>query len=358
LLKSEQPRGWLGIGAAIGLAMLTKYTIVFLLAGVIVGVLATRNRRYLTSRWLWGGALLALLIWLPNLLWQVQHHWISLEFLASIHARDVQGSQTRSFLIDQIKFNLNPVMLGLVMAGLYYFFIAPAGQRYRLLGWMYVVPFILYLLAQAKSYYLAPAYPMLAAGGAVWWEQRLTCLAHPRWARALRRTTWCVMSVFAALILALLLPLAPPGSAWWRVISQNNAQLNSEIGWPELAQQVARVYHALPDSEKAHTAILADSSGEAGSIGLYGPAYGLPRVISGFNSYWQQGYGNPPPQTVIVLGFPTSFLVNFEDCTFIAPISTPYNIQNDETIYHKSIHLCHHLRQPWPDFWQHFQYFG
>src|SRR5512135_1505801 len=78
LLKSENPRWWLGIGAAIGLGMMTKYTIAFSVAGVIVGVLVTRNRRYLRSRWLWGGALLALVIWLPNLVWQFQNHWVTL----------------------------------------------------------------------------------------------------------------------------------------------------------------------------------------------------------------------------------------------------------------------------------------
>jgi hypothetical protein len=121
---------------------------------------------------------------------------------------------------------------------------------------------------------------------------------------------------------------------------------------------VARVYNSLPESERAHTAILALSSGEVGSIDLYGPAYGLPRVISGFNSYWQYGYGDPPPQTVIVVGFPDELLAQFQDCTFVAPITMPYNIQNEETINHRSIYLCHHLRMPWPVFWQHFQYFG
>jgi 4-amino-4-deoxy-L-arabinose transferase-like glycosyltransferase len=358
LLKSENPRWWLGIGAAIGLGMMTKYTIAFLAAGVIVGVLATPNRRYLKSRWPWAGALLALVLWLPNLLWQVQNGWISLRFLASIHTRDVQAGLTRSFLTDQILFNLNPVMLFLVIAGLYYFFFAPAGRRYRMLGWMYVAPCVLLLLAQGKGYYLAATYPMLAAGGAVWWERRLTRITRPRRTHAWRWATWGVLSAFAALFIVTELPLAPLGSAWWKVINNSNPELKAEIGWPELVQQVATAYHALPEPERSRTAILAASSGEIGSIDLYGPVYGLPRVISGFDSYWQYGYGNPPPQTLLVLGFPPSLLANFADCTLIAPITTPFNIQNEETSNHRSIYLCHNLRRPWPDFWQHFQYFG
>jgi 4-amino-4-deoxy-L-arabinose transferase-like glycosyltransferase len=358
LLKSENPRWWLGIGAVIGLGMMTKYTIAFSVVGVVVGTLATRNRRYLTSPWLWGGALLALVIWLPNLLWQFQNHWISLYFLASIHTRDMQAGLTSSFLIDQILFNFNPVMLFLVIAGLSYFFFAPAGQRYRMLGWMYIVPFILLILTQGKGYYLAATYPMLAAGGAVWWEGRITRMDNARWVHTWQWATWGVLSAFAALLIATELPVAPLGSAWWDMISKNNAELKSEVGWPELVQQVAKAYNSLPADERSGTAILAASSGEIGSIDLYGPAYGLPKVISGFDSYWQYGYGDPPPQTLIVLGFPTSLLANFQDCTFIAPITTPFNIQNEETIHHRSIYLCHNLRQPWPEFWQHFQYFG
>ncbi len=358
LLKTENPRWWLGIGAAIGLGMLTKYTIAFSVAGLIVGILATRNRQYLKSRWLWVGALLALVIWLPNVIWQFQNHWISLYFLASIHSRDVQSGQASSFLIDQVLFNFNPVMLFLVIAGLYYFFFAPAGQRYRMMGWMYIVPFILLLLTQGNGYYLAPVYPMLAAGGAVWWEGRIARITSLRWARAWRWATWSVLSVFAVLLIVAELPVAPLGSAWWDRVSKSNAQLKSEVGWPELVQQVAKAYNSLPADERSGAAILAASSGEIGSIDLYGPAYGLPRVISGFDSYWGYGYGNPPPTTLIVVGFDSDLLENFQDCTFIAAITTPFNVQNEEAVNHNSIYVCHNLRQPWPMFWSRFQYFG
>jgi len=357
-LKSENPRWWLAIGAAIGLGMLTKYTIAFSVTGVIAGVLATRNRQYLKSRWLWIGALLAFVVWLPNLIWQFQNHWISLDFLASIHARDVQSGEAGSFLIDQILFNLNPVMLLLVIAGLYVFLFSKGGQRYRMLGWMYVAPFALLALAQGNGYYLAPAYPMLAAGGAVWWEGRLARISSPRGARAWRWATWSVLSVFAAFLIAVELPIAPLGSAWWSVVSKSNDQLKSEVGWPELAQQVSKAYNALPANERSGAAILAESSGEIGSIDLYGPAYRLPRVISGFDSYWAYGYGDPPPTTLIVVGDDSDLLKAFQDCRLIAPITMPFNVQNEETINHRAIYVCHDLRYPWPEFWSHFQYFG
>ena len=121
---------------------------------------------------------------------------------------------------------------------------------------------------------------------------------------------------------------------------------------------MAKAYNSLPAVERSGTAILAASSGEIGAIDLYGPAYGLPKAISGYNSYWQFGYGNPPPQTLLVVGFDSELLTNFQDCMFIAQITTPFNIQNDETIYHRTIYVCHNLRMSWPVFWGRFQYFG
>src|SRR6266852_2344177 len=89
LLKTENPRWWVAIGATVGVGLLTKYTICFLVAGILGGSLLTKARRFFLSGWFWGGAALALLIVLPNLVWQVRHGFISLHFLQHIHARDV-----------------------------------------------------------------------------------------------------------------------------------------------------------------------------------------------------------------------------------------------------------------------------
>jgi 4-amino-4-deoxy-L-arabinose transferase-like glycosyltransferase len=90
LLATDNPRWWLGIGASIGLGMLTKFTIAYFVAGLAAGVLLTPARRYLRSPWLWAGAGVALLIYLPNLIWQAQHSFISLDFLTG-HWRKPAG---------------------------------------------------------------------------------------------------------------------------------------------------------------------------------------------------------------------------------------------------------------------------
>jgi hypothetical protein len=104
-------------------------------------------------------------------------------------------------------------------------------------------------------------------------------------------------------VAALVLPFAPVNSAWWRVQDATSHQLNMQIGWPELARTVAQVRDSLPAADRAALGVMAGDEGEAGAVNLYGRAYGLPRAISGMNSNWLRGYGDPPPQTVIAVGF-------------------------------------------------------
>ncbi len=156
LLRSEDARWWLGIGAAIGLGMMTKYTIIFFVAGQVVTVLITSTRRYLLSPWLWAGVALALLLFLPNLLWQIQHDFISLDFLSAIHARDVEWGRTDNFLTEQLYVAANPFTLPLWMAGLLFLFLAPAGKRFRPLAWMFLITFVLLMVTRGRACYVGP----------------------------------------------------------------------------------------------------------------------------------------------------------------------------------------------------------
>jgi 4-amino-4-deoxy-L-arabinose transferase-like glycosyltransferase len=358
LLKSENPRWWLAIGAAIGLGMMTKYTMAFFVAGIVGGVILTPARRYLRSPWLWGGVALSLLIFLPNLLWQLRHNFISLEFMSSIHARDVAIGRTEGFLIEQFLVCANPFTIPLWLAGLYYYFFKPAGARYRLLGWMYLIPFLLFLVAQGRSYYLGPAYPMLLAAGAVNWEQRRARRSSGR-ARLGWGVTWGSLAVGAIFAGALSLPIAPINSAWWDFTGQVHDNFVEEIGWPDLVETVAGIYAALPAPEQPQAGILTGNYGEAGAINLYGPAYGLPEAISGIDSYWLRGYGDPPPQTLIVLGYTRDGAERFfERCDLAGHITNRYGVENEETKFHPDIFICRGPRQPWPALWQSLKHFG
>src|SRR5271169_4652060 len=108
LLKTENPRWWLAIGATIGVGFLTKYTMGFYVAGILGGVALTRARRYLLSGWFWGGMALGFAICLPNLVWQARHGFISLHFLQHIHKRDVGQGRGEGFLSGQFWICTNP----------------------------------------------------------------------------------------------------------------------------------------------------------------------------------------------------------------------------------------------------------
>ncbi|MBZ5497516.1 MAG: glycosyltransferase family 39 protein [Acidobacteriia bacterium] len=357
LVKSENPRWWIPMGAVIGLGMMTKYTIAFYVAAIVAGLLLTRARRFLAGPWLWAGVALSLLIFLPNLLWQLQHDFISLEFLRSIHERDIRIGRTGGFLLDQFRLAANPFTVPLWLAGLYFYFRAAAGKAYRMLGWMAVVPVILFFAAQGRGYYAGPVYPILLAGGTVCWQEWIAALP-PGWGRLLVRINWGMLAIGGALILALG-PFSPVNSPLWNVASKINTDLNEEIGWPELVRTVAGIYDALPAAEKTRTGILAGNYGEAGAINLYGPSYGLPRAISGINSYWLRGYGDPAPATLIVIGYDRSSAERlFEGCTLAGQVTNAYGVRNEETTRHPDIWLCKGPRLSWPELWKRLQHFG
>jgi hypothetical protein len=313
-----------------------------------VGVAITSGSRWFSRPWLWGGAAVALVMWLPNLLWQAQHGFVSLAFLSAIHARDVSIGRTQGYIPEQLFVSTNPLTVPLWALGLWFYLFSPAGRQYRLLGWLYVVPFALLLLVQGRSYYLGPAYPVLIAAGSVvverWLASRGATLARAG------RTVVAIGLVLAWTVgAALSLPIAPVSSGLWNVTSKLNDNFAEEIGWPDLVEQVASVYAHLPAST---TGILAGNYGEAGALDLYGPGYGLPPAISGVDSYWYRGYPDPPPQTLIVLGYaPDQVSGLFATCDLAGQVTNPYGVKNEETA-HPQMFVCREPRQPWPVLWQ------
>jgi len=358
LLKSEDPRWWLAVGASIGLGMMAKYSIAFFTLGVLGGLVLTPARRYLRTPWFWCGAGLAVLIVLPNLIWQLQHYFVSLACLRSIHQRDIARGSTDYFLLNQFWKGTNWVNVPLWLAGLWYLFRRPEGKRYRMLGWMYVITLVALLAAKGRDYYLAPAYPMLIAAGAVWGEQWVNSLSVGA-AAEVRRSTWITLLCATLCTSALTLPIAPINSRWWRVANSVNGNFDMEVGWPDMAETVAKIRDSLRAEERAGIAILAGDEGEAGAINLYGPAYGLPGAISGMNSNWYRGYGDPPPQTVITLGLHRDVLDrNFKSCVLAGHVTNRYAIANSTVAGYDEIFVCRQIRWPWPEFWKHFQYYG
>ncbi|HEY8712787.1 MAG TPA: glycosyltransferase family 39 protein [Thermoanaerobaculia bacterium] len=353
LVESNDPRWWAAIGTTIGLGVMTKYTIAFYVAGLVVGVLLSPLRNHLRSRWLWVGVAISIAIVVPHFIWQARNGFITLEFLKTIHARDIRIGRTTNFLTDQLWIATSAVTVPLWILGLAALFRHP---RFRILGWMAVVPFVLFLAARGRGYYLSPVYPMLLAAGAV----ELTRWLDGRGAVA-RRVAFSAMAILliaGSSMMLVLLPITPIESPLGRFAMKANSDLREEAGWPEMTAEVARIWASLPASERARTAIYCSNYGEAGAIDLYGPRYGLPPAISGVNSFWARGYGNPPPETLIILGSHRERLEGrFTSVTLAGRIPNPHRLDNEES-EHADIFVCRGLTTPWPELWKHARSFG
>ncbi len=356
LLKTGQPGYFLPMGISIGLGMLAKYTMLFFAVGVLAGIVFTGARKHFRTLWPWLGLLASLLIVAPNFLWQAQHHFVSYDFLRFIHRRDVAEGLTNSFLPDQLEMTL--LSFPLWIAGLYFCALSRVGQKFRSLPWMYLVPLTLFLIAKGRGYYLAPAYPMLYAAGGVWGERWLSTLRLSR-ARIFRTAVAVALSTSVLGAAAVALPLAPLRSRWFRLADMVNVTLRDEVGWEDLVATVAEVRDSLPAESRSQLGILAENYGEVGAINLYGPRYSLPRAISGVNSSWERGYGNPSPQTLIIVGFSREFVqANFSDCLLAAQNTNSYGVTNEETTERRDIFLCGPPKVGWPQFWKTFQYYA
>ncbi len=354
LLKTENPRWWLAIGATIGMGFQTKYTMGFFLCGVLGGLLLTGARRYLTSGWFWGGMALGFLICAPNLLWQVKHGFISLHFLQHIHARDVGEGRADGFLSQQFWLCTNLVAVPLWIAGLVKYMM---DRRYRMLGWMYLIPLVLFAVGKGRSYYLGAAYPMLMAMGAVVGERWVASLsAMPR--RAVKAVFFAGVVAYGLLLSAVLVPWAT-GGGLMKFALKRNGDLREEIGWDDMVRTVAGIRDSLPPDQRQNVGIVVRNYGEAGAIEILGPAYHLPPPISGTNSAWLRGYPVPPPTTLIVLG---TLLENAErrytSCRLAGHNGNSIGVENEESRDHPDIFVCGPPRLPWPEFWADFLAYG
>jgi dolichyl-phosphate-mannose-protein mannosyltransferase len=354
LLKSGNPRWWLAIGTVIGIGLETKYTVLFLAVSLVIGVLISPPRRLLLSRWFVVGVALAVVIFLPNLLWQIRHHFIALDFLRYIHARDVRWGRGDRFWFKQFIVCANVYSAPLWIAGIWLCLSSP---RFRPLAWMFLLPAAFYTLTHAVFYYLAPAYPMLIAIGAVGFESWRSRLSRG-WAIAITAVLFMGLLGAGAYSIAIVVPLQSSGRLRDFALAQNDA-LREEIGWNDLVRSVAQIRDSLPPDQQAHLGITTGNYGEYGAIEILGPAYGLPNPIGTTNSEWLRGYPTPPPTTLIVIGLGDKEANSiFTGCRWAGHNGNSEGLRNEESQYHPDIFVCGPPRLPWPELWNEHRDFG
>ncbi|HLJ89067.1 MAG TPA: glycosyltransferase family 39 protein [Candidatus Angelobacter sp.] len=299
IMRTGNSRLWLWFGLFAGLGLENKHSTAFFCLAVLIALVLTPLRRELTRPWIWLGVSVAVLIFLPNIVWQIRHNFATLELLRNVQkiGKNVVLGPGEYFL-HQVLF-MSPLSILVWGAALVWLFL-PVGRRFRVLGWIYLALLALFIAMKGKDYYLYPIYPMLFAAGAVAWEQ---------WTqqRDWLRPPLVILLSTAALLVPLGLPILPPGRLLTYMQRIHLMPPKSEVGhrgslpqyfgdrfgWEELVDQVAHDYNTLPPDVRAKTAIFANNYGEAGAIDLFGPKLGLPTAISTHQNYFF--WGPPPP---------------------------------------------------------------
>jgi len=354
LLQSDNPRWWIAIGVAIGLGLLTKYSIVFFIAGLLAGLVLTRARRQFLSPWFSAGVGIAILLFVPNILWLIQHDFISYHFLQHIHARDVGEGRAEGYWKYQFLFDANLFATPVWIIGLVAFF---RSSRFRTLAWMYVVPVLVFWLNKGRFYYVAEAYPALLAMGCVAAQRWLA--PRPAWARrTIASVYFAGVLACGAYLVAIIVPIAPGGPLRDFAL-KNNGDLREEFGWDDLVRAVAAVRDSLPAGQRSSYGILTGNYGEAGAIENLGPAYQLPPPISLTNSFYLRTYPQPPPSTLIVVGWSQQQVDReFTACRIAGHNGNSLGIHNEESNDHPDIYVCGPPKKGWPEFWRTNQRFG
>jgi Dolichyl-phosphate-mannose-protein mannosyltransferase len=312
--RRNDPRLFVALGLVVGLGLENKHTIVLLGIGLAVGLLCTPARRHLYSRWLWLGVVLALLLALPNLLWQATHDWASLEFYRSQDAlKNVATPPLEVF--EQQVLGMNPGTFPVWIAGLIFLLFTKRGRPYRHLGWLCVTLLALMLVGQkSRPDRIASAYLILfAAGGALLGD--LTLRGGLRWMRAVYASVLVAAGIALAPIGLPLLPAQPLARyvAALGVVPQIEKGkgktsplpqwLADRFGWNELVDDVEAAVQTLNADERRKAIIFTPSYGLAAPIELLGGKRGLPPVYSAHNNYFFWGPPPDPIEVAIVLGF-------------------------------------------------------
>jgi len=289
---------WLYIfGISAGLGMMSKYSVAFFIVSIVAGLLLTPQRKILFNKHFWFAALIGLLIFLPNILWQIQNHLPVVLHMKVLQQTQLQYVDTPGFLIDQILMNLPCVFVWI--AGFWFAAFTQKGNPYRFAAWAYAFVIVLLIVLHGKNYYSIGVYPVLLALGSFHLEQ---FTLHRKYLR--------YVFVFIIFILGLpfipaALPVASPEKLdrYYRLVRFSKTNLlkwedlqhhplpqdfSDMLGWEEMTQKVAAAYHLLDSTEKQHTILFCDNYGEAGAVNFYGKKYHLPRAYSDNASflYW------------------------------------------------------------------------
>jgi hypothetical protein len=359
IINGASPTHWLWFGVVLGLGLENKHSTMFFGAGILIGLFLTPERRHFAQKYIWLGGAIAFAIALPNILWEARYHWPTYELLSNIaHSNKNVALSPVEFIVQQAVF-LNPGTLPVWLAGLVWLFVSHDGRRYRIIGIIYLATLAEFIVLHGKSYYLAPAYPMLFAAGGVAVERIFA--TRLKWIKPALLT---LVLVTGALFAPTALPVLPPEKliAYMRAIHLEPPRTETshtsvlpqvfadQFGWEEMVGSVAHVYHHLLPNDEKRATIFCQNYGEAGAIDFFGPKFGLPPAISGHQNYFLWGPRNWSGEVALVLGTDADdereLFGSVEDLGQVvsSPWAMPYERRNH-------IYLCRDLKMSVRELW-------
>jgi hypothetical protein len=365
IVRTGNTRWWLLFGLVAGIGILNKHSMLIFGFGLFLSLLVTRQRSLLRGPWIWTGAMLAFVIFLPNLLWEIENHWATIEILKNVdRAKNVHVSWLE-FIVQQA-FLVHPLGAPICLAGLWFFLVSRAGARYRFLGWTYLFILLQLLLMRGRIYYLAPIYPMLFAAGATAVEAWLANVDR-HWVHSALLAPLVVGGMVAAPLALPILPLdrAAAYANFWdvnrvRVETSPSGKLPQffadMMGWPQQVDVVAGVFHSLSLDDQARVAILARNYGQAGAIDYFGPSQGLPRAISTHNNYYLWGPRRYDGEVVIAVGMSIDDLKPlFNQIDLAATINDEYAIPEENNL---PVYICRRPKMTLQQAWAGMKFYG
>lgn len=358
---------WIVFGVSAGLGLLNKPSMTFFLIAVGIGLLLTKQRRVLFSRWALVGIVLLILIPLPNLLWQMHHHWPTLEFLRNgqIRHKNVVLGPVRFFLAQ---FSiLGPLNALLWIAGIVSLLRAKSIRDGRWFGLTYLLFYVLMFALHAKDYYLEGIYPALFAAGAIAWERTFAGSRRVQQGRIVAFPVFeSVLFITSLLILPMASPVLRP-AAWVRytkALHLHGDKMETaatgplpqfyadRFGWQKMVDIVDRSYRSLTPEQQHHVCIFTSNYGEAGAIDFLGQReeMHLPPALSGQNNYWLWGMHGCDVNTVIAVipDTPAEVGQKYESVTIVGVMNDPYAMPFE----HKNIYLLRGRRPSAPFDWR------
>ncbi len=306
ILRTGRARLWPWFGVLVGLGLENKHSTLFFGAAVFAALLLTPERRAFRERWIWIAGVIALAIFLPNLVWQYRHHFPTLEDLENVRREGKNVVLAPPAFVKQQILAMHPLLFPVWLGGVVFLL---RDRRWRALGLTFVFFFALMMAAHAKDYYLFPIYPAAFAAGGV---------AIERWTanrRILRIAIPAVIVAGGLITMPFTIWILPPEKyiAYESALGVHPQKaevhhegllpqpIGDQFGWPEMAREVAAIYGSLPPEERSRTGIFTGNYGEAGAINLFGPALGLPRAYSRHQNHWFWGPPAEDYRNLIVL---------------------------------------------------------